>query len=499
MKLFKGQQLAEISVVAISIFGIAILGLYFFGNNLANIFDKNNVASIYGGSRDSKAIDPHVYLSNVNLTIGNMKFQSPVESAIRQQMTAGNLVETSGSNGNIRDTVGVIQSYINQYNQIVQTLPASPSKDALISALNGYNTDIKEYVSKDNSYVSGTDDPLAILVNELDIAIDINKNGGDAKTLSSAGSSLTNSLPDGELKNLINVLTNNTLNLGSSIDYKIDSRVISKLNIPQSTVTKITTAADVSSLTPTMQSYAAELAQITQNINDAFMKINNPVTAFSSAQAVSDLLSTTSSVASTIPSNAKDYYSYLNGTNSHSYLAGPGFTTTSGASIYVNEFYQGCPVSTQHDLNNLPECADIGIDVNGSAGPNIAGEDLFFLEITPTGIIPDGGTGSVDDPLTTCVPGSTGSNNNGWGCAGKYLGISNTNTTSLSLQDLKDYLVKIDNDPTISTDEKTLIAKQIKLYRNGNYSDILPDSYNSSVLCTTIGATASNGNCNLTN
>jgi len=65
-------------------------------------------------------------------------------------------------------------------------------------------------------------------------------------------------------------------------------------------------------------------------------------------------------------------------------------------------------------------CAAITIDVNGFKKPNVLGKDIFQFSLTSDSLIPAGAQGFFV-PEITCIPGSTDSGNNGYGCTAKYL------------------------------------------------------------------------------
>ena len=62
------------------------------------------------------------------------------------------------------------------------------------------------------------------------------------------------------------------------------------------------------------------------------------------------------------------------------------------------------------------KCGDLSVDLNGDKGPNSIGHDIFFFEITRTGIRPLGYKGDTSRPFdTSCVHGKSGAYN-GYGC-----------------------------------------------------------------------------------
>ena len=161
---------------------ICLGGIFIFGNNLASIFEKNNVANLSSSSRTSKSVDNSVYLSQSQIEISGSKadirFKSPVETVIRSEML-NNTVQTSGSSGNITETVAVAQEYINQLNSLLQNQPQS---NALIDSLSAYNSATQAYISQNGAEAT---DPLLKQINAIKFAISLNNQGTLAQSLSS--------------------------------------------------------------------------------------------------------------------------------------------------------------------------------------------------------------------------------------------------------------------------------------------------------------------------
>lgn len=87
-------------------------------------------------------------------------------------------------------------------------------------------------------------------------------------------------------------------------------------------------------------------------------------------------------------SSNKDYYSYLSGETSESSLSGTYcIQTVSGAAICAAR-------------NETSGCISLSVDVNGMSQPNMAGRDIFSLDITQNG--------TIADYLSGCVAGNPG-------------------------------------------------------------------------------------------
>ena len=65
-------------------------------------------------------------------------------------------------------------------------------------------------------------------------------------------------------------------------------------------------------------------------------------------------------------------------------------------------------------------CGFFNIDINGFAGPNTFGRDIFSFDITKNGLIPSGTIGARTNYATYCDPASSDASN-GDGCSGRVL------------------------------------------------------------------------------
>ncbi|MDD3150230.1 MAG: prepilin-type N-terminal cleavage/methylation domain-containing protein [Candidatus Gastranaerophilales bacterium] len=105
----------------------------------------------------------------------------------------------------------------------------------------------------------------------------------------------------------------------------------------------------------------------------------------------------------------------LNGTGIESQV-NPGLILNNGSLMrfYIEESH------CSYAAGDYTRCGWISIDINGFKKPNIIGKDIFYASITSNTLIPWGARGWYD-PSTTCVEGSTATDNRGEGCSAKYL------------------------------------------------------------------------------
>ncbi|MDD3150492.1 MAG: prepilin-type N-terminal cleavage/methylation domain-containing protein [Candidatus Gastranaerophilales bacterium] len=106
---------------------------------------------------------------------------------------------------------------------------------------------------------------------------------------------------------------------------------------------------------------------------------------------------------------------YLNGTTTWK-ESFPGLILNNGNLIRFLINKSNCSYQT----GDFTSCGNILIDINGFKKPNTYGKDIFGVNITTNSLVPLGARES-NDPSTTCVEGSTATENTGSGCSAKYL------------------------------------------------------------------------------
>ncbi|MDD3149275.1 MAG: prepilin-type N-terminal cleavage/methylation domain-containing protein [Candidatus Gastranaerophilales bacterium] len=112
--------------------------------------------------------------------------------------------------------------------------------------------------------------------------------------------------------------------------------------------------------------------------------------------------------------SAGNWY-YLNGTTRIN-LTYPGVILNNGGLLRFLIDKSDCTYSA----GNYTRCGYFIIDINGFKKPNTWGKDIFGASITSNALIPYGAR-NYNNISTTCIEDSTATDNNGYGCAAKYL------------------------------------------------------------------------------
>lgn len=78
---------------------------------------------------------------------------------------------------------------------------------------------------------------------------------------------------------------------------------------------------------------------------------------------------------------------------------------------YCVQISTGATICISHNTANT--VSSVIIDVNGQSEPNIAGRDVFSLDIKQNGTLADYGSGSIDESVQGCSADLCGTQNNG--------------------------------------------------------------------------------------
>ncbi|MDD3149972.1 MAG: hypothetical protein PHV68_03985, partial [Candidatus Gastranaerophilales bacterium] len=111
---------------------------------------------------------------------------------------------------------------------------------------------------------------------------------------------------------------------------------------------------------------------------------------------------------------------FLNGTGRVSLSSVPGLILNNGSLVFFQIEKSDCSKDLSAYGASYTRCGYIDIDINGFKKPNTIGKDIFEVSIAENALVPAGAQGFFD-PSTTCIEGSTDSDNKGYGCAAKYL------------------------------------------------------------------------------
>ncbi len=234
MKRNKGQNLSEWVVIGAQLILICAVALYFFGDNLANIFENNYLVNLFKDkTRTSNTEKIYSYLSGITLTLFGKPFNSPVEAAILEDIN-NQVSSASGSEGHtVRETVNVIEKQIEQLIEILNfklvrtTEPKLRQKLlALIEKAKGLLNGCQFYEDQDGKVANEVNKRI---VNDIDISVKLDKNGELAEAFDKALKEAVFYLEDDSLRDVLQLYGEGILNLGESLKYKIDSRILREL------------------------------------------------------------------------------------------------------------------------------------------------------------------------------------------------------------------------------------------------------------------------------
>ncbi len=484
-----GSTPAEIGLITAGVLLVGFFSFALFGDNISNIFqDKGKLAMFESNSSraDIPKVSPSL-LTNTELTLSGQVLKTPIEAYIRSSSGGGKLIETNGSAGNMKDLAYIAKKYIAQIQKITETTNIHTS--GLDQALKIYNDTIDEYILKDEATVSGKNDPLLKVINDLDIAVDLKKEGDVAKDLYTELNKILNQLPEGPEKSLLKTYTKDLLKMGEQLTYTIDSRetILEEIVEIVESLPEESSADSIDTTTfiqgwDRLQLLSATIidkdGSIDINEKDFFDRILRDyldekefdLVSYIEDKASYDTPFTVKQKDSRSMSITQElwngWFKFANG--QEMYL---GSKNTSGS---YNLWVTNGPVDSFEDKN--------------------MGVDFFGFEITATGITPMGAPGTEHEG--TC-------NTTGWGCTydvinNGYNIITNPDTTTnniIKLKAIKEKLEEIYNDPNISQEVKDDIAKKIEVYLEGNFFEIFTGSYNNDALCDSLNGKKENNIC----
>ncbi|MEI7475739.1 MAG: hypothetical protein WCK67_13275 [bacterium] len=545
MRKVKGQNLVEFSTVGLVLLAICLAGVFFFGDSLAAFFKDNNITKTFLAGRFNKKETIQDYISGVSAIISsggrNINISSPVESVLSQKVRDGSFTQTSGSSGNLKETVEILENYLAQLKILLNSAPSGTNTADLQNAIVQYEQAINTYKSKDQAVISSTKDPIVQMVKQLDIAVDLRANGDIANQLNKALDKTLSKLPDGNYKNMLKLFTSSALALGGSLDYQFNSRLNSyissnlsnyidteyynkefaakqtelanlKNTLQQQTVDKTTLQNTLSTLqseySTQSDSFKSYKSSYTSTITDA---INNLNLSGSYSSAVTSSIASIKNNLNTEKSNINDMAigasmpsdSYINSAiNSLNYLKG---TLPANVDIKVSvkkTYYESW------DLCHLfPKYKYID-EIKSIANPDISNIESIISSLNTA---KSGDRGNISSTNTALIVKKAQIDQ-----TNASIAASDVNLASLNQQiaDAEDY---INRNGNVSERRKRSIAKGltnidysklnqstiseltgfISIYRNGTYSDILPDSYNGKKMCEAVHANIVGGECNL--
>ncbi|MEI7475738.1 MAG: hypothetical protein WCK67_13270 [bacterium] len=548
MRKVKGQNLVEFSTVGLVLLAICLAGVFFFGDSLAAFFKDNNITKTFLAGRFNKKETIQDYISGVSAIVSSggrtINISSPVESVLSQKLRDGSFVQTSGSSGNLKETVEVLENYLAQLKTLLDSAPSGTNTADLQNAIVQYEQAINTYKSKDKTLITSTYDPVVQMVKQLDIAVDLRANGDIANQLNKALDKTLSKLPDGNYKNMLKLFTSSALALGGSLDYQFNSRLNSyiasnfanyidvdyydkefkskqtelanlKLTLQQQTAGKSTLQntlaslqGDYTTLKDSFNSYKSSYVSTITNV------INGLNLSGSYSSAV------TSSIAS-IKNNLNTEKSNINGMSIGAGM--PSDSYINSAINSLNSLKSTIPQTITTQVPREEKYCKLQGPISGycySWGKRTVFDDvtstnpdytLIENTINSLNSAKSGDRGSISSTNTALIAKQAQIDQTNASIAASDVNLA---TLNQQIADAEDYINRNGNATErrkrsvakgltsldySKIDQRSIseLTSYINIYRNGTYSDILPDSYNGKKMCEAVHADIVGGECNL--
>ncbi len=510
LKRKKGSSPAEVGLVAAGVLLVGMFSFSLFGDNIANVFqDKGKLAMFESDS--NRAAIPKVnpsLLTNTDLTINNQSLKTPIEAYIRNSSGGGKLIETNGSAGNMKDLALIAKKYLAQIQETTKATNTNTS--GLDNAIKIFNETVDDYLAKDETIVYGQDDPMLRIINELDLAIDLSREGDVAKNLAIESDKVLEQLPVGSDRFLLEAYAKDILKMGKRIDYHVDSRQYESFK-----------KYIEDYLHPAPEDYVPPPEPAPGESDPATVETEPviPVGEVEFAQMYNIALTLAESILDSersIDTSKNDFFeSIRDGLDENDYFDGrmeldedeednynvPQVYKADGTlenSAFFDDGYFELKNKQRLYIGRNGTEPLLWIFTEGSNNDtHVIGENVFGFKVDSYSINPLGTTG--DGHENTCT-------DSGWSCTKDYHTelIENGSASSgllLSKYDklvaLKDNLQTIYDDATVTDEKKLELANKVDVYINGPFSEVFESSFNNDALCRSLKGTVKDNKCNI--
>ncbi len=497
MKKDKGQNLIEYVVIGSMVLVICIVAIVFFGDSIADLFDNNSVANLFKSKTRTQNLQKNYnYLSGVTLMFGGEKFSSPLEAKILDDINK-NISTTSGAEGvTVKETVEVLLQYINQLQDILKNNPDDKVQKLLYEAYKLYSG-CKEYTSKDGATA---DNENLKLVNDLDIAVKFDKDGDLAVNFNRALNDVLTTLNDGNIKKLIEIYGDGILNLGESLKYKVDSRLAQKIGLNPDAMR--TSSAQFDTQANANNSWIfKEFTSATQSQTVDISGSGSDIVLQNNGSVPKIVLKKSSEDKRLIYRNKSDIVNdyEINSTITVGINSGTGKSGVFFRAENLDSGINGYSFEILHDGNNQynnklyllkwTNGVPTTISTAGFSGSDYLHSGSIDLKVKVNG---SQFTASIDGVNVLTYSDSTYTSGEIGMSYGKAIDgtLSNFAVTCASDLDNKIKLLKW-------AAANANAADKIDVYRSGNYTELLPESYNSKALCESLNAQIIQNNCSL--
>lgn len=517
MRKFKAMSASEMGFIGITVFCVSFMSFGLFGDGLSALFSSTRLTSQFAS--DGRIMKPEVEefrLTNKTFEMNGRKYRAPIEKVVIEGLRTGEFTEVTSARGNISELSKVMTEYTTQIEEFIQEVPVEYDTTDFTKAFNEYKESIDRYMSENNTRVSGKDDPIVKVLFGIDMSLTLDADGEAATKLNDELISLTSQMPDNDTKRLLTAYTKDLQNLGKSIDFTLDSRALDLLGLDKMSKYQEANELLQSAFNFVPGSSGSDgTTTVGENIGidqtDARKCDGYCIREKDQDSAVLKFLTYLESAGKKdlVEDCTNNYvmrkacwdfwelpYKNLNGQEFNPYNYDDGQVLLKNGVSFTFE------LDTRHDSKTAPRY--IFIDLDGPfKGGNVIGKDVFVSMIFGDKIIP---YGHPDHDWTvplrytsddfgkdqTCIPGSTAKSNTGWPCSYNALSAEN----QVDKEDLREKVTEfIVNNPDQADD----LIQGIKIFRNGNYTEIATNTYNTQVLCETLDSNIKDNNCSLEN
>jgi len=254
MKKKPGQSTTEFALLTAIVFGALLATVYAFSDQLSVFFSSNNPAKTYNQKRLEKHENPSAIVTNIPLTVGGFTINSPVEAVLKANLSSGFYDKLSGSTARAAEVAMILEKYTTELISIVGTMPNTAQRANFLAAINSYKSPVSLAVSRINA---AGNDRLAVKAAVMQLATQINNLAAIVVNLKAAETSYLGTLTASNSKSIIQLYTDDMLNLASSLDYNANNPVYNQVLSTNKNNTLIQDYSLASTMNTNMGTYTA--------------------------------------------------------------------------------------------------------------------------------------------------------------------------------------------------------------------------------------------------
>lgn len=228
MKKQKAGNISEMAILGGIALGVCAISVFVFGDNLGQILANNPIKTTFTANRTAIVSNANSSDNVVKVRVNGQEFSAPLQSVIRNKLVSGTL-QTSGSSGNIDETVDVLNAYAAQMQTFLNSLPNSAAKTNLANQIQAFSQSINDYKGMNQTTANSTNIEVA---KKLEFLTDLEVSGTNALQFNDAVNNLLNdpaTIIPPETAKMIDMYRDAMINLGSSTDFKVDSRLLADI------------------------------------------------------------------------------------------------------------------------------------------------------------------------------------------------------------------------------------------------------------------------------